>query len=76
MKKKLIIFGAALLTTYCVLGLARADGDAEITWQGRTETAHCEFKYIDPVIETCVSRSWVCMIRDGEMSCSVNRGAR
>ena len=72
MKKKLIIFGASLLTAYCVVGLARAD-EGFIAWLGRVEAASCHYLESDPVITVCVSESFVCTFQNEEQTCRIKR---
>ena len=61
MKKKLIIFGAALLITYCVMGLAHADIAHFNVYDGKTEPANCYVEYTDPARTVCVSESFICV---------------
>lgn len=71
MKKKLILFGAALLTTYCVIGLARAD---EITFQCHDKQITVDSDLgLSGVEKICVNESYVCEIFGGEMHCTVKR---
>lgn len=82
-QKRLDLFGAFALglaiiaivsaMTWLLAGTARADTDAQITWQGRTEKAQCSFEYIDPVVETCLTESWLCKIQGGVMECQTKR---
>lgn len=70
MKKKLIIFGAALLTTYCVIGLARADEVFQCHYQTVTTDPDLGLSQTEQV---CVNEGYICEIFGGKMSCQVKR---
>jgi len=76
MKNKLIILGATILISYGALSLARGDQgpSLSVTWQGRTEPAHCYTPSdSDPAITTCISESFLCTLVGGAIDCVVKR---
>lgn len=44
-----------------------------IELNGRSEPAHCEYEYTDPVTKVCVSESYVCRVSNGVISCEIKR---